>query len=261
MKIHYLQHVPFEGPGFIETWAREAGHSLSSTPLFEGLTPPDPSEYDWLIVLGGPMSIHDEEEYPWLAAEKRYIQRAIESGTFILGICLGAQHLASALGARVFPNSEREVGWFPVERVETGSGSRFFDLLSPELLTLHWHGETFDLPAGAVRLARSEACRNQAFSWEDRILALQYHPEATAALVTELSSHCPEDPTGHRWVQEGEEILAHPERFHTNQIEMRRILDGFAEVVQGGCDPMAGRGAPVEGEGRRQETEARNPNR
>jgi GMP synthase-like glutamine amidotransferase len=234
MKIHYLQHVPFEGPGYIEAWASAAGHSLSRTPIYDGTPPPPPESYDWLIILGGPMSIHDEQEHPWLVSEKRYIRRVVESGKPVLGICLGAQHLAEALGARVYPNREREVGWFPVWTAAAGRGSRFFPLLSPELVTLHWHGETFDLPEGATQLARSEACENQAFAWGDRVLALQYHPEATAELVTSLSSHCPEDPTGHRWVQGGDEILAHPKRFEQNHVEMRRILDGFAEVGEGG---------------------------
>ena len=114
MKIHYLQHVPFEGPGYIEAWASAAGHSLSRTPIYDGTPPPPPESYDWLIILGGPMSIHDEQEHPWLVSEKRYIRRVVESGKPVLGICLGAQHLAEALGARVYPNREREVGWFPV---------------------------------------------------------------------------------------------------------------------------------------------------
>lgn len=231
MKIHYLQHVPFEGPGYIDVWARQAGYSLSSTSLFDGVSPPEPGAYDWLIILGGPMSIHDEADHPWLVGEKRYIRRAIESGKHVLGICLGAQHLAEALGARVYPNREREVGWFPVQRVDSGSRSRFFPLLSPELMTLHWHGETFDLPGGAVQLARSAACENQAFSWGDRVLALQYHPEATAELVRSLSSHGPENPQGRRWVQDSGEILAHSERFQRNHVEMKRILDGFAMTV------------------------------
>ncbi len=231
MKIHYLQHVSFEGPGYIETWASEAGHSLSHTPLFDGTPPPVPERYDWLIVLGGPMSIHDEAEYPWLIAEKRYIRRVIESGKPVLGICLGAQHLAEALGAPVFRNREREVGWFPVQRVDSGSRSGFFPLLSPELVSLHWHGETFGLPEGAVRLARSEVCENQAFSWGDRVLALQYHPEATPELVRSLSRHAPEDPGGHDWVQDAGEILSHPAHFEENHVEMKRILDGFAATV------------------------------
>ncbi len=234
MKIHYLQHVPFEGPGYIRTWASSAGHTLSRTALYAGTPPPAPHEYDWLIVLGGPMSIHDVEEHPWLVAEKHYIRRVIESGKHVLGICLGAQHLAEALGSRVYRNKEREVGWYPVERVDCGAKSVFFDLLSPKLLTLHWHGETFDLPEGALHLARSEVCPNQAFSWNDRVLALQYHPEATVELVRSLSSHCPEDPTGHCWVQGAEEILRYPERFEQNHLEMKRILDGFERVAERG---------------------------
>ncbi len=231
MRIHYLQHVPFEGPGYIEAWARERGHDLSSTPLYNGTPPPAPDRYDWLIILGGTMSIHDEDEHPWLVMEKSYIRQVIESDKPTLGICLGAQHLAEALGARVYRSREPEVGWFPVERVEGGAQSRFYRLLSPEIVTLHWHGETFDLPDGAIRLARSAVCENQAFSWGDSVLALQYHPEATVELVRSLSVHGPENPEVRRWVQGAGEILAHPEHFESNHVEMTRILDGFAAAV------------------------------
>ena len=105
MKIHYFQHVPFEGLGNIEDWIKSKGHTLSSTHFFKNDTLPQLSEIDWLIVMGGPMNVYEENLYPWLAAEKKFIAKAINEGLRVLGICLGAQLIAAALGAKVYPNT------------------------------------------------------------------------------------------------------------------------------------------------------------
>ena len=118
MRAHYLQHVPFEGLGIIKPWLKVQGYELTNTPFYESALLPDPGEIDLLIVMGGPMSVNDEAEFPWLIDEKRFIRRCIEEDTSVLGICLGAQLIASSLQSRVYPNRVKEIGWFPI----TGGG-------------------------------------------------------------------------------------------------------------------------------------------
>ena len=138
MRAHYLQHVPFEGLGSIESWLQTAGYTITSSQLYQSDDLPNPQDIDMLIVMGGPMSINDEQDYPWLVTEKRFIKQVIDLGKPVLGICLGAQLIASVLGARVYPNAEKEIGWFPVNRVGTSQDSVF--LFPEEMPAFHWHG-------------------------------------------------------------------------------------------------------------------------
>lgn len=116
MRIHYLQHVPFEGLGTMESYFLQRGHRLSSTHFYLEKPPPSVAEFDWLVVMGGPMGVYDEIKFPWLTEEKSFIGKSIKSGKIVLGICLGAQLIADVLGAGVFKNQYREIGWFPIER-------------------------------------------------------------------------------------------------------------------------------------------------
>src|SRR5690606_3581623 len=117
MRAHYLQHVPFEGLGSIEPWLRARGFSVTATRFFEDPALPDPRGIDLLVVMGGPMSVNDDASLPWLVDEKRFVRAAIDANIPVLGICLGAQLIASAMGARVQPGREKELGWFPVQAV------------------------------------------------------------------------------------------------------------------------------------------------
>lgn len=183
MRVHYLQHVSFEEPAAISDWAVEAGHIITCSHLYRGDALPDRSEFGLLVVMGGPMSVNDEKEYPWLIDEKRLLKATIDSGRPVIGVCLGAQMIASAMGARVYRCAEKEIGWFPVRRVTSeGLGA-----LLPETFTpLHWHGETFDLPSGAVRLAETDVTPNQAFQLGNNIIGVQFHLEATTQSVAAL---------------------------------------------------------------------------
>lgn len=205
MRVHVLQHVEFEGPAAIEGWAVQAGHPLAKSRLWEGDALPDLAAFDLLVIMGGPMSVNDEESCAWLKQEKALVRNSIESGRAVLGVCLGAQMIASAMGARVYRGREKEIGWFPVRRVSSsGVGA-----LLPEIFTpLHWHGETFDLPAGAVRLAESEAVPNQAFELGSAV-GLQFHLEATPASVQELVANAGHEiQSGKSFQQNPQEILA-----------------------------------------------------
>ena len=218
MRVRVLQHVPFEGPAGVATWAASRGHDLEAVRLFEGVRPPAPADLDLLVVLGGPMGVDDDARVTFLADEKRAIAAAIDAGRPVLGICLGAQLVASVLGARVGPNAHEEVGWYPVTLTEEGAASPLFDGVPSRFAAFHWHGDTFDVPPGAVRAASSEACANQAFAYGDRVAGVQFHPEVTAESLSLMLAHetCGEGA----WVQPASGLAA-PERPY---VEGSRVL-------------------------------------
>ena len=206
MRAHYLQHVSFEGLGAIEPWLEASGYEITHTRFFEttGLT--DPNGIDLLIVMGGPMSVNDEKDFPWLKQEKEFISEAIGMKIPVLGICLGAQLIASALGAMIYRNPEKEIGWFPINGISSSGDSSF--RFPSSTMAFHWHGETFDLPTGAVHLASSEACLNQAFQVGNSVIGLQFHPEVTPETVKGIVANCPDELIPARWVQNANTILS-----------------------------------------------------
>ncbi len=198
MKAHILQHVPFEDCSCIADWLARRGTSVGHTRFFEDAQLPEVEGLDVVIAMGGPMSVNDEAELPWLVSEKAFLRDAMQCGVPVLGICLGAQLIASALGARVYPNRQKEIGWFELEGVAGEPGDfRFPDRFA----ALHWHGETFDLPPGARRLAGSAACRNQAFQCGDRVIGLQFHLEATTDGLSQLADNCRHELTPAPFIQ------------------------------------------------------------
>ncbi len=206
MRAHYLQHVPFEGLGSIENWLRQAGYDISCTRFYESEPLPPVSDVDLLVVMGGPMSVHDEDRYPWLVLEKAFIKAFIDSGKPVLGVCLGAQLIATVAGGSVKTNKEKEIGWFPIRSVVRSEED---DFVFPENVEVfHWHGETFDLPPGAKRLAESVACKNQAFQLGSSVIGLQFHLESTPNSVKQLVSNCRDELVFAPFVQSEEEILS-----------------------------------------------------
>lgn len=190
MNVHVLQHVPFEGLGSIESWLASRGAQITCTRFFESPLLPDPADLDFIIAMGGPMSVNDEADLPWLKPEKDFIAAAIKAGKAVLGICLGAQLIASALGARVYPGPQKEIGWFDIEKTSNHDGLFQF----PKAISVfHWHGETFDLPPGAERLARSVVCANQAFQIGAKVMGLQFHLEMTPENVETLIANCSDE--------------------------------------------------------------------
>ena len=206
MRAHYLQHVPFEGLGSIEAWLETAGYEITNTRFFEADELPDLKTIDLLVVMGGPMSVNDEDEFPWLVSEKQFIRKAVDSGKPVLGICLGAQLIASAMGSRIYRNAVKEIGWFPVHAVASNDSSIFSFPVSAKVF--HWHGETFDLPPKATHLAKSDGCENQAFQIGRSVIGLQFHLETTPESAMEIVSHCRDELVPSLYVQTEKEILS-----------------------------------------------------
>jgi len=205
MRAHYLQHVPFEGLGGIKAWLQNAGYKISSTKFHESAKLPSPDEIDLLVLMGGPMSANDEEVFPWLSLEKEFLRGVIGSGKPVLGVCLGAQLIASAMGGDIFPNPVKEIGWFPVRSVAAKPNTTFVFPESTEVF--HWHGETLSLPPGAIRIAESSGCRNQAFQIGKSVIGLQFHLETTPESARELVSNCRNELVPSPYVQCEKEIL------------------------------------------------------
>lgn len=224
MRAHVLQHVPFEGLGSIGTWLASSGYGLTWTRLFETADFPDPGDIDLTVILGGPMSVNDEDAFPWLVQEKQFIRDTIAAGKPVLGICLGAQLIASAMGAKIYPNPEKEIGWFPIHGAASGD-RQVFEFPSSATV-FHWHGETFDLPEGAIRLASSEGCLNQGFQLGRTVIGLQFHLETTPESALEILTHCRDELVPARYIQAEAEILAaRPARYTEINKLMGHILD------------------------------------
>lgn len=190
MRLHYLQHVPFETPAQIAQWAHSRGHHWQGTHFYAADDLPALSDIDALIVMGGPMGVNDEALYPWLRSEKAFLAAAIAQNIPILGICLGAQLLAQVLGANVMAGTTKEIGWYPIELTPAAQDHPWFRGWPSSLTVFHWHSDTFSLPAAAIPLATSAVCRQQGFLWQDRVLGLQFHLEVTPATIADLIDHC-----------------------------------------------------------------------
>lgn len=198
MHIHVFQHVPFEGVGSMESWFNGREARVTYTRFYELYQLPDITGIDLLIVMGGPMNVTDEASHPWLIEEKDFVLEAIRAGVPVLGVCLGAQLIAAALGSRIFANKYKEIGWFPVESVNDNCDLLPFPKRFP---AFHWHGDTFDLPKGAMHLMSSEGCQNQGFMIRKNVIGLQIHLETTPEAVELMIENCAADMIEGPYVQ------------------------------------------------------------
>lgn len=184
MHIHYLQHIALETPGCILGWAAETGCRVTRTAFFAGEPLPDPTAPDLLLVMGGPMNIYEEKTYPWLKGEKACIRAAAAAGKTVVGLCLGAQLIADALGGRVTRGKMPEIGWHTVRWNEHAAIDPLFAPLGRETVVFQWHYDTFStLPPGARLLAGSAACPHQAFAVGEQIFGFQFHLENTREML------------------------------------------------------------------------------
>jgi len=233
VRVHVLQHVPFEGLGSIEAWLSQRQAHVTFTHFYEASAALPPLDgIDLLIALGGPMSVNDEAQLPWLRPEKRFVAEAIAGGKAVLGICLGSQLMASALGAAVYPGPHKEIGWFPL-LAEPAVVSSFAFPASRDVF--HWHGETFDLPPGAVHLARSAGCRHQAFQIGRRAIGLQCHLETTPESARAILEHCGDELVPTRYIQTAAELPNVPaERYAGINALMAEVLDYLTQGISTG---------------------------
>ena len=227
MRIHYLQHMPFEDLGNIAPWAIGRGHTLGRTLLHAGESLPAADDFDWLIILGGVMNIYEQDRHPWLVAEKEFIAQAIAGGKIVLGVCLGAQLISDVLGGEVRRNAEREIGWFPVSLTPEQKGSSFFHGFPERFTPFHWHGDRFSIPPGAVHLAGSEACDNQAFQFGDRVLGMQFHLDYTPEGIETMIRNCADELTDGPFVQTPEQMRSVSGHFPTVQALLNDLLDAM----------------------------------
>lgn len=226
MRIHSLEHEPFEGLANIEVWAKSRGHTISRTLLFNEEELPGMDEFDWLVIMGGSMNIYEEDKYPWLTREKNFIAEAIANKKIVLGICLGSQLIADVLGGKVSRNRHKEIGWFPVSLTEEAGKSRIFSYFPPVFKVIHWHGDTFEIPPGAVRMARSEACDNQAFEY-GRTIGLQFHLEYSEKSIGLMFRNCADEIVEGRYIQKPDEIISQNNNVSGTQRLLNLMLDNM----------------------------------
>lgn len=224
-RIHSFHHVPFEGLGCFGDLFERRQWPVTQTHWYQERATPSPDQYDALVVMGGPMNIDEEDRYPWLTTEKAAIKEAIEAGKTVIGVCLGAQLIASVLGASVKRGAHREIGWFDVIRQPGADSSPLAALLPERFPAFHWHGDTFELPVGATLLASSEACKHQIFSVGETVLGFQCHLETTPETAAALIEHCSDELDGSAFVQSAEAMLAQPARFHTINTLAEQVIE------------------------------------
>lgn len=229
MRIHCFQHVAFENLGAIASWAAQNNHSVTYTRFYENEPEfPKLTSFDFLIVLGGYMNVDEETQFPWLKEEKACIKKAIEAQKKVLGICLGSQLIASALGSKVMQNSEPEIGFFPLHFSDKALANGLFDHFKNPCEVFQWHGDTFEIPENALILASSAACKNQGFWIENQVLALQFHLEMTEELLHEMLKHDGHELIENRnYIQTKAEIIAKLSTLQSNTEDLFELLDKF----------------------------------
>lgn len=218
MKIYVLIHADFEQPGYIDLWVVYNKCELIKINCFENPVYPIVNEVDRLIIMGGPMGVYETDKYNWLTPEISFIKSVIDGGKKVLGICLGSQLIAAAMGAKVYPMKHKEIGWFMITWEKAALMNSLTKGVSRKTKVFHHHGDTFDLPQQATLMASSEGCMNQAYVIGNNVLALQFHLEIVPDLLNGMMTHS---------------AAVVPDRFvQTNE----RIQEGIYDVMQNHTD-------------------------
>ena len=210
LSVLVFQHDPYDGPGYLGEALLRRGARLTIVRLDDGEAVPDMAPYDMLLVMGGVMNVYQEDKYPWLAEETQVIRQAVEAGKAVLGVCLGGQLLAKALGAQVHLGAATEIGLTPITLSEAGETDPLFEGLS-QVEAVEWHDDTFDIPTGAVALAHSQGCTHQAFRFGQWAYGLQFHPEVSPGMLAE-------------WIREANEPI--------DRLSFQHAVETKAEALQ-----------------------------
>ncbi len=229
MRLHLLEHDPIDiSENNITIWADKKGYSVDRTDVFKGAKLPAQTDFDWLIVLGGSQHVWQEQEHPWLMAEKRFISETLAKDKIILGICFGAQLLAETLGGRVFSNKHEEIGWYAVTVSDEAKGSYLLKNVPRKFLTFHWHSDHFTLPPGCTRLAFSKPTANQAFiAKNSRVAGLQFHPEYTLDMIQYFAIEYGNEWQKGQYVSGKEAVLSTSGQFPETYWLMELLLDNM----------------------------------
>ena len=230
-RIECFMHVPFEGPGKIADWISEKGHRLHYTRFYDSDPLPDPSTVDMLVIMGGPMDVFDFHIHPWMEDEIEWVKAFIGTAKAVLGICLGAQIIASALGVEVYPGPHKEIGWHNLQFFPSLGDFKICKDLPVTRKVFHWHGDTFNIPEGATRIAGSQAFPNQGFIYANHVAALQFHLEVTPESLNELVDNCRDELVEGTFIQSEKEILSEKNSFEPNHQVLYHFLDYLCSLV------------------------------
>lgn len=229
MKIHAILHASFETVGTISNWAKDNDHSLTLTHSYANEELPELHDFDFLIIMGGPQSPSQQNQYPYLTAEITLIQEAINAHKLIFGFCLGAQLIAEALGAKTLKSPEKEVGIFPITLTKAGKEDPLLQSFGNSFNVIHWHNDMPGIPKDALLLASSLGCPHQAFRYKNHVYGFQFHMEITQDNAKTMSIHCPNDLIPSKFTQTQEALLNSD--FSSINHKMHLILDRFTNNI------------------------------
>jgi len=229
MRIHCLQHVPFETPATIAEWALLHNHSISYTCFFEkNYSFPSLTDFDALLIMGGFMNADEENLFPWLRDEKVFIKNAVDAGKKIIGTCLGSQLVAASLGCKVYKGEEKEIGFFPVTFTNEALQNPLFNHFPQSYTLFHWHGDTFDLPEEAIVLASTTVCKHQAYLLNSNILGMQFHLEMNEETIEKMLLHDGNELNEQGiYIQSAEEIRSRYTYLKQNREDIFVLLNKF----------------------------------